>query len=94
MKVIGISDEDQNNMLRMLSGILWLGNIKFAQAEGKTVISNEEPLKIASKLLGVESESLERSILYRVINTGTVKRGSTYNVPQSPDQASGNKITK
>jgi myosin heavy subunit len=87
MKVIGISDENQNNLLRFLSAILWLGknilklgNIKFVEKDGKVQPSDNEPLKIAAELLEIEPDTLLRSFLFRIINTGTAKRGSTYNV--------------
>lgn len=41
-------------------------------------------------LLAIDKDAITRALSYRVIQTGQGgRRGTTYNVPQSPDQAAG-----
>ena len=63
MRIIGISDADQNTVLRCMSAILHLGNVSFtagvAGPDGResTLVSDEEPLLTAALLLELEPQS-------------------------------------
>ena len=42
MGIIGITQEEQNDIFRMLSIILWLGNVQFEEGDdGNSTISDE-----------------------------------------------------
>jgi myosin-1 len=88
MDVIGITKQEQENIFSLVAGILWLGNVRFAEQGGRTVIANDDVLTFTASLLGVSNMALQNVLLFRVLQTGMGgKRGSTYNVPQTPDQA-------
>ena len=42
MQVIGISTEEQNDILSIVAGILHLGNISFSESGNYAVITNDE----------------------------------------------------
>jgi myosin-1 len=89
MDVIGINKQEQDNIFSVVAGILWLGNIAFHEEGSKTVITNTDTLNFAAHLLGIAPDQLQIALLYRVLTTGVGRRGSTYNVPQTPEQAGG-----
>lgn len=89
MNVIGISEANQNNIFRLLAGILHIGNMTFhEEGKGNAEISVPQVLELAASMLDVEAFTLQSAILFRVINTGQAGgRMSTYNVPQNVEQA-------
>lgn len=89
MDVIGITKQEQENIFSLVAGILWLGNVQFKDQGGKTAVVSVDVLRFAAHLLGVEEVALQTAMLYRIVQTGVGKRGSTYNVPQTPEQAAG-----
>lgn len=89
MSEIGMSKQEQDNIFKLVAGILWLGNITFVESSnGQSQIADQATLQYAAYLLGVSELALQQALLYRVITTGIGRRGSTYNVPQTPEQAS------
>eukprot|EP00761_Pharyngomonas_kirbyi_P012356 gb/GECH01012383.1/.p1 GENE.gb/GECH01012383.1/~~gb/GECH01012383.1/.p1 ORF type:complete len:1469 (+),score=336.96 gb/GECH01012383.1/:1-4407(+) len=89
MDVIGINKTEQHSIFKLLAGILWLGNISFAdEGNEKAKVADEAVLNYAAWLLGLEPSALQMALLFRRITTGGIgRRGSTYNVPQNVDQA-------
>lgn len=65
MKTMGISDDDQHALFSALAGILHLGNVTFHSEEHPethephAVLSNEDVLKKACSLLGLDCNELE-----------------------------------
>ena len=73
MKNIGIDENNQNNIFKLLSGILHLGNINFGEddAEGNVGQIEEDSslfaLKTAAEVFGVDSESLITALTKRTM---------------------------
>jgi len=90
MNIIGISQQNQDTIFKLVAGVLHLGNMSFNEdGKGNAVIRDTNVLDLAANMLGVEAFTLQNAILFRVINTGTAGgRQSTYNVPQNVEQAS------
>jgi len=89
MNIIGITNEEQGHVFRLIAGILHIGNITFFEdGKGNAAIQEQNVLELAASMLNVEPFTLQSAILFRVINTGTQGgRQSTYNVPQNMEQA-------
>jgi myosin-1 len=89
MEVIGLSDEEQNGILRMLSVILWLGNVKYNEKDdGNADISDQGTVDFIAYLLEVESALVQKVLTSKVVETQRGgRRGSVYDVPLNPAQA-------
>ena len=89
MNTIGLSEHEQNEIFRMISAILWLGNIVFVENEdGNAQPDDGETLEFIAYLLQVSKQSLEKAVTCRVMETQRGgRRGSVYEVPLNPAQA-------
>ncbi|CAB46766.1 myosin type I [Schizosaccharomyces pombe] len=89
MKVIGITEPEQDEIFRMLSIILWLGNIQFQEGQdGGSVISDKSITEFLGYLIGVPVAAIERALTIRIMQTQHgARRGSVYEVPLNPTQA-------
>ena len=93
MNACGISAKEQDNILYMIAGILHVGNISFKEdsKKGNAMVTDPGLVEMAAYMLQVDAMTLTNALLYRVIQTGgggmQSNRGSTYNVPQNPEQA-------
>ncbi|KAK6459364.1 myosin-5 isoform [Scheffersomyces xylosifermentans] len=89
MNIIGLSQQEQDNIFRMLASILWVGNITFVEDEsGNAAIRDDSVTQFVAYLLDVNAEILKKAIVERVIETSHgMKRGSTYHVPLNIVQA-------
>jgi len=89
MRVIGLSQEEQDNIFRMLSAILWLGNVTFAENdEGNAAITDQSVVDFVAYLLEVDAAHVNKALTLRVVETSRGgRRGSVYNVPLNPAQA-------
>lgn len=89
MKVIGISQQEQDNIFRILSAVLWLGNISFKEdKDGNSVIADNSVTEYVAYLLEVESAQVQRALTLRIVETARGgRRGSTYEVPLNNTQA-------
>ncbi|KAI9840971.1 MAG: class II myosin [Sclerophora amabilis] len=89
MKVIGLSQAEQDDIFRMLSAILWLGNVSFAEDDnGNAAISDSSVIDFFAYLLEVESAHVQKALTLRVVETARGgRRGSIYEVPLNPTQA-------
>ncbi|KAK6463631.1 myosin-5 isoform [Scheffersomyces coipomensis] len=89
MKIIGLAQQEQDNIFRMLASILWIGNISFVEDEsGNAAIRDDSVTQFVAYLLDVDPELLKKSIIERVVQTSHgMKRGSIYHVPLNIVQA-------
>ena len=63
-----INIEDTESVFRIVSGVLWLGNIQFVEEEeGVSIKDDDEALLNASKLLGMEKDKVREAICSRKI---------------------------
>jgi len=94
MTVVGVTPADQENIIQLVAGILHLGNVAFGNdAKGNATVGDGNVLHFAASMLSVDASTLTSALLFRVIQTGGsgARGGSTYNVPQNPQQALGAK---
>jgi len=71
MEVLGLSNAQRDDIVRVLAGILHLGNIRFAGSDEKSSVETKEALAIAADQLGMKSIDLEKAICMR--NRGNTK---------------------
>jgi myosin I len=91
MQVIGLSEQEQSEIFRMLATILWLGNVQFSEKDdGNSEISDTSVTDFVAYLMEVDGESLVKVLTSKVVETqrGMGRRGSVYDVPLNPAQAS------
>ncbi|KAF8952435.1 class II myosin [Haplosporangium bisporale] len=89
MRVIGLSQQEQDEIFRMLATILWLGNVQFSEnAEGYAQITDNDVIAFIAYIMEVDSELLIRTLTSRVVETQRGgRRGSMYESPLNTVQA-------
>jgi myosin-1 len=89
MRVIGLSEAEQDNIFRMLSAILWLGNVSFQEDDsGNAAVVDQSVVDFVAYLLEVTPVHVNKAITQRVMETSRGgRRGSVYDVPLNPAQA-------
>ncbi|KAG0677523.1 class II myosin [Pichia californica] len=89
MDIIGLSKDEKDNVFRLLSAILWIGNISFIEDdEGNSQIRDTSVTDFVAYLLQVDSNLLCKSMIERTMETSHgMKRGSIYHVPLNQTQA-------
>ncbi|VDC05805.1 unnamed protein product [Peniophora sp. CBMAI 1063] len=89
MAVIGLSGEEQNDILRMLAAILWIGNVSYNEKDdGNAGIADAGTVDFVAYLLEVPSELVTKVLTTKVVETQRGgRRGSVYDVPLNPAQA-------
>ncbi|MCJ1454336.1 class II myosin [Mycoblastus sanguinarius] len=89
MKVIGLSQDEQDDIFRMLATILWVGNVTFREDNsGNAMITDQSVVDFVAYLLEVDSAHVNKALTLRVVETSRGgRRGSVYEVPLNPTQA-------
>ncbi|PVU88880.1 hypothetical protein BB559_005331 [Furculomyces boomerangus] len=89
MNIIGLSSQEQEGLLCLLSAILWLGNVEFIENENsESKIANPDVVDFISYLIQTDSALLTSTLETRIIETvRSGRRGSIYNVPLNRTQA-------
>jgi myosin-1 len=89
MKVIGLTQAEQDNIFRMISAILWLGNVSFIEDDsGNAAIADQSVIDFAAYLLEVDAAHVNKALTIRIMETSRGgRRGSVYDVPLNPAQA-------
>ncbi|KAL9610008.1 MAG: hypothetical protein Q9167_005250 [Letrouitia subvulpina] len=89
MKIIGLSQAEQDDIFRMLATILWLGNISFVEDNsGNATVVDQSVVDFVAYLLEVDSAHVNKALTLRVVETARGgRRGSVYEVPLNPAQA-------
>jgi myosin-1 len=90
MKVIGLTTEEQSEIFRMLAIILWLGNVQYDEMDdGNATISDLGVPDFIAYLMDVDSAKVQKVLTTKVVETQRGgRRGSVYDVPLNPAQAS------
>ncbi|KAF5352449.1 hypothetical protein D9756_005904 [Leucocoprinus leucothites] len=90
MGVIGLSASEQNEIFKMLAIILWLGNVQFEEMDdGNSRISDTGVTDFVAYLMEVDGALVQKALTQRVMETTRGgRRGSIYDVPLNPSQAS------
>jgi myosin-1 len=89
MKVIGLPQNEQDNIFRMLAAILWIGNVSFQEDDsGNTAIVDQSIVDFVAYLLEVDAAHVNKALTQRVVETSRGgRRGSVYEVPLNIAQA-------
>ncbi|ORY43349.1 hypothetical protein BCR33DRAFT_766571 [Rhizoclosmatium globosum] len=89
LTVLNVSFEQTDCIWRVLSAILWLGNVKFKSDNGNesVTIDGTEAIANISSLLGVNADSLSKVLCFKKL----VVRSETTMVPLKPSQATDNR---
>ncbi|KZT54789.1 myosin-1 [Calocera cornea HHB12733] len=90
MGVIGLSAAEQTDILRVLAMILWLGNVQFQEMDdGNSKVSDTGVTDFIGYLMEVEGAAVEKVLVSKIVETQRGgRRGSVYEVPLNPAQAS------
>jgi myosin heavy subunit len=84
MTVIGITEEEQKSIKRVLAAILHLGNIVFEDIDADSCsILDDQPLVKACELLQLDSTAISKTFLTRQVSAGR----ETYTTPLKREQA-------
>uniref|UniRef100_A0A3B3QQJ8 Myosin Ic, paralog b n=1 Tax=Paramormyrops kingsleyae TaxID=1676925 RepID=A0A3B3QQJ8_9TELE len=82
LSVIGISDEEVEELLNIIASVLHLGNVQFGMEDSGGVYITTET-QIMSQLLGVEGTLLNEALTYRKIITKEEELMSPLNLEQA-----------
>ncbi|KAJ7651650.1 P-loop containing nucleoside triphosphate hydrolase protein [Mycena polygramma] len=90
MQVIGLSPEEQTEIWRMLAIILWLGNVQFNEMDdGNSTIADTGVTDFVGYLMEVDAALVQKVLTSKIVETQRGgRRGSVYDVPLNPSQAS------
>ncbi|KAK4229718.1 putative myosin-5 [Podospora fimiseda] len=85
MKVIGLTQAEQDNIFRMLAAILWTGNLVFKEDEsGYAAVSDQSVVDFLAYLLEVDPSRLVHAITIRIL---TPRNGEVIESPANVAQA-------
>lgn len=85
MNLIGLSQGEQDNIFRMLSAILWTGNLVFKEDDdGYAAVSDSSVVDFLAYLLEVDPQALIKAITIRVL---TPRNGEVIESPANIAQA-------
>jgi myosin-1 len=85
MKVIGLSQSEQDEIFRMLAAVLWTGNIQFAEdKDGYAEVSDQSVVDFLAYLLEVDPSHVVQAITIRIL---TPRNGEVIESPANPAQA-------
>ncbi|UZJ52816.1 hypothetical protein CBS101457_002136 [Exobasidium rhododendri] len=89
MNIIGLSGDEQNNILRMLAAILWLGNVSFVENDqGNSAVADQGVPDFVGYLLEVDPTAVTKALTERIVETQRGgRRGSIYESPNNRTQA-------
>eukprot|EP01091_Cochliopodium_minus_P015206 TRINITY_DN5339_c0_g1_i2.p1 TRINITY_DN5339_c0_g1~~TRINITY_DN5339_c0_g1_i2.p1 ORF type:complete len:1073 (-),score=394.85 TRINITY_DN5339_c0_g1_i2:98-3316(-) len=87
MKTMNMSNTEIEDIFKIISAILYLGNLQFTEDDKEqSHVSNKQDLDIIAKLLGSNPKDVENSICYRTISSGSA-RSSVYKCSNNKEQA-------
>lgn len=85
MKIIGLSQAEQDEIFRMLAAILWIGNIQFSEDEsGWAQVTDKSVVDFVAYLLEVTPEQVIHAITIKVL---TPRSGEVIESTSNPSQA-------
>lgn len=89
MQVVGLTNLEQTEMLRMLAIILWLGNVQFQEMDdGNSQVSDSSVTDFVAYLMEADPATVQKVLTSKVVETQRAgRRGSVYDVPLNPAQA-------
>lgn len=85
MKIIGLRQDEQDEIFRMLAAVLWIGNIQFKEdQEGYAEVVDQSVVDFVAYLLETTSEQVIHGITIRIL---TPRNGEVIESPANPAQA-------
>lgn len=85
MKIIGLSQAEQDEVFRMLAAILWAGNIRFVEGDDSFAqVADQSVVDFLAYLLEASPEQVIKAITIRVL---TPRSGEVIESPANPAQA-------
>ena len=85
MRIIGLSQAEQDEIFRMLAAILWTGNIQFREdKDGYAAVADESVVNFLAYLLEVDPAHVVQAITIRIL---TPRNGEVIESPANPAQA-------
>ena len=70
MNIIGLAQHEQNEILRMLAVVLWLGNIQFTEMDdGNAQVDDTSVIDFIAYLMEADSSAVNKAMTTRVIET-------------------------
>ncbi|KAG6021247.1 class II myosin [Claviceps sp. Clav32 group G5] len=85
MKVIGLSQTEQDEIFRMLAATLWIGNIEFREDDsGYAAVLDQSVVAFVAYLMEVTPDQLIHAITIRIL---TPRSGEVIESPANPAQA-------
>jgi myosin-1 len=94
MRAVGFSQEEINETFRLVSTILWLGNLTFNEdGTEKASVADPQVLDVIAGLLQVDAAKISRALCFRQITTGTGKKVETFNKPNNKATAENTRDT-
>ncbi|PTB37760.1 class II myosin [Trichoderma asperellum] len=85
MKIIGLSQAEQDEIFRMLAAILWIGNIRFQEDQGGYAeVVDKSVVDFVAYLLQCTPEEVVKGITIRIL---TPRNGEVIESPANPAQA-------
>ena len=89
MTTIGLSQQEIDDIFKVLAAILWLGNVQFVENnEGNAAITDDSVPTYVAYLMDVDGTSMNKALTSRIIEAQRGgRRGSVYDVPLNITQA-------
>jgi myosin-1 len=70
MKVVGMTDQEQTSILRVLATILWLGNVTFAEgSDGNAVVADTDVTDFVAYLMEAQPDQVVKVLTTRIMET-------------------------
>eukprot|EP00301_Raphidiophrys_heterophryoidea_P005017 c12143_g1_i1.p1 GENE.c12143_g1_i1~~c12143_g1_i1.p1 ORF type:complete len:1493 (+),score=327.31 c12143_g1_i1:156-4634(+) len=87
MQVIGMTEDEQFTVLKMVAGILHLGNVDFDEgAQNNAIVTDRKALEIAAEFFEVPLTVFEKGVTTRIMKSRSAS-GSFYEIPLKPQEA-------
>lgn len=89
MEIIGLTDAEKAEIFRLLSAVLWIGNINFKVDDNDHAsVKDNDVANFVAYLLQTDSVALGKALTFRTVETpGGGRRNSVYEVPLNKVQA-------
>ncbi|XP_004348329.2 myosin-1 [Capsaspora owczarzaki ATCC 30864] len=88
LKIIGVPEKEQYDLFRLVSAVLWLGNVEIAENADQAYVTDPSTLAHVAYLLEVPQEMLDACFRERQVETKRGgRRGTLYNVPLNGAQS-------
>ncbi|XP_037532423.1 unconventional myosin-Ie [Nematolebias whitei] len=87
MSVVGLSLDNQDSVLQLVTGILHLGNISFREENNYAVVESQDFLAFPSYLLGISQDSLCSKLTSRIMDSKWGGKTESISVTLNTEQA-------